>query len=794
MQRILQWGGLLFLLAACVAQPNAQAQSGRVLLWHSLNSETEQQALDNILARFTDIYEGVDVITRSFEQDDIRERYTSAATAGLGPNLVLGENSWVRPLADAGLITDLTPLEPRTDVYYTGALTSLRYNEGLYGLPFAVRPVALYYNRDMVETPVTTLDDLLATAEAGNRVGISTQFEQAFWGTQAFGGQLFDADGRVVLNRGGFTNWLRWLREAEQSAGVFLARDTDTLLDLFARERIAYMAGTPDLLTSAREQLSAENVGVVALPSGPAGPAGPLLRVDALMLNPASSQNQTELSMLLARFMTNADQGGLLIRETGIVPANRRVRVDAVAYPAAAGFRTQVQTAVPIPNLPQMTDVLTTGDALLTQVLEGVISEAEAAQTLATTVNERYGFEDTVVDANACDLAGELTVWHGLEGNAADALAITGERYIDRCPDVTLVFEQRDEDELLAAYQEDGSRADMLLGNHDWLPTLIADNAVQPPTLDRTELQIYLASALEEVTVNNELYGIPLTLEMLGLYYNREQVSTPATTLQDLQAQIIEDGRSIALPITFDETYWGFTAYGGRLTNDGNTFTFDANAWLDWLIWLNSVGSAESTIISTNEARLRQQFAEENTTYYVGYPRAMNALTDALGTETLGIATLPGGPGGEASTPLTVRAFFIGAGARGNSLALSHDFARFATQQNQQQQLLDDTGLIPANVNIIVPADSPMRPWFEQIETARPLPNLPETDTLRERGTEVIRRTATGSLSPQEGVSALAEVVDITITLNDDGLLVTPTPATTPQADENAIEETGGDA
>ena len=43
----------------------------------------------------------------------------------------------------------------------------------------------------------------------------------AMFGTyQAFGGELFDSDGRFVLDRGGFVNWLAWLKTARDLPGV----------------------------------------------------------------------------------------------------------------------------------------------------------------------------------------------------------------------------------------------------------------------------------------------------------------------------------------------------------------------------------------------------------------------------------------------------------------------------------------------------------------------------------------------------------------------------------------------
>ncbi|MEM6530198.1 MAG: extracellular solute-binding protein, partial [Chloroflexota bacterium] len=330
MQRLISTLMMLFvpaIVVACAPQTENTFR-GQMLLWHSLDNETEQAVLDEVLGRFMDIYEDVNIITQAVPRDSLLERYRTAAESGLGPDLMIGESRWVQELAEDHLIRDLTPLEPRVDIYFSGAVASLRYTveeeSRIYGLPFALRPVALYYNTDLVTQPATTLDALLADAADGQRVAVDTRFINSYWGTPAFGGRLFDDSGRTVLDEGGFANWLTWLSSAQSSPGMFLSRDAAAILDLFQRERVAYMIATPDNLQMLKQTMGEEKISVALLPSGPVGEAGPLLRVDGLMLNASSSANQAELALLLARFLTNADQGGVFVRQSGIIPANRR--------------------------------------------------------------------------------------------------------------------------------------------------------------------------------------------------------------------------------------------------------------------------------------------------------------------------------------------------------------------------------------------------------------------------------------------------------------------------------------
>ena len=244
----------------------------------------------------------------------------------------------------------------------------------------ALQTMALYYNPKLVAEPARTLDELLSQAEAGAGVGIEIDFEDAFWGIQAFGGNLFgNAADSQTLAAAAFSDWLRWLKQAQENPGVFLNRDRLVLRELFITERIAYYVGAPAELPVLRLSLGEETpVAVVPLPVGPDGAAGPRLRVEAILLNAASSSRQQENALLLGRFLTNAEQGAMLMRETGRVSANQRVRVDRRAYPLVSGFAAQAKTAVVSPTELAWAEIDDFGDDVYTTVLSGE-QDAETA-------------------------------------------------------------------------------------------------------------------------------------------------------------------------------------------------------------------------------------------------------------------------------------------------------------------------------------------------------------------------------------------------------------------------------
>lgn len=167
---------MLFLLCLLLLACNTSLKpslSGRILLWHSF-PEQETEILRTILAKYSEINPDVRVISARVPPSQLRSRYQNTAGQGLGPDLLIGSHEWVRPFVEAGLIKgincdlenkeDNPPPETSlciadTERYLPNALETLRYEGRLYGLPLSLQPEALYYNKNLVSSPASTLDD-----------------------------------------------------------------------------------------------------------------------------------------------------------------------------------------------------------------------------------------------------------------------------------------------------------------------------------------------------------------------------------------------------------------------------------------------------------------------------------------------------------------------------------------------------------------------------------------------------------------------------------------------------------
>ena len=363
--------------------------NGRILLWHSWH-EADTAVLEQLLQQFTEIHPEVTIIAAAIPADELRTRYETAVPQGLGPNLMIGSADWILDLAEKGLIADYNEHDVSAFNFLAPAVRAMRVEDGggLYGLPLSVSMDVLYYNTSQVDRAARTLEELWTQAADGHIVAIPTTFNRAYWGIHAFGNGLFDGTDHFQLIGSGFTEWLDTLKGVQEIPNVVLSRDTGALRQLFASERAAYYVGRPEELGILQEALGEFTVGVVPLPGGEAGSPRALLSAEALLLNTASSAQQTAVALEIAQFLTNQEQSTQFMRQTGRVPANSRVEVNRQIYPNMAGFRFQALTAVNLPSHIPRQAIIDLGNLAYANVLSGLLTPLEAVCEFGRGVQE----------------------------------------------------------------------------------------------------------------------------------------------------------------------------------------------------------------------------------------------------------------------------------------------------------------------------------------------------------------------------------------------------------------------
>jgi arabinogalactan oligomer/maltooligosaccharide transport system substrate-binding protein len=404
----------LFLIVSCQATSPEDELNGRITLWHSW-SEEDAVVLEEALAQFEEIHPEVRIVPVALPEDQILGEFNRSGNDGTGPALLIGDDSWIGDLVDAGLIRPFIP-DGDTLSLFNSRNRALTQNQGqIFGVPLFLEPNALYYNKSLVTEPPETMDELLQDAKAGNQVAFVPRFEEAYGGIQAFGEGLFDDQGNFTLDESGFTEWLIWLNEAQLAPGVILNVDDASLLDLFTSGQVAYYVGGPEKQALIMAGIDEENpfeVGVVPLPEGPHGTAGPLLPAETILLYAFTSPEQTRIANALAVFLVNQQQSIRFMRELDRVPANPTVRVDQRIYPIVNGFAQQATTASVIPNEIASDLLVSAGDRAYASALSGTLSPEEAVCEFGLEVAAFQDYEAADISLpQGCEIPAEsLTI------------------------------------------------------------------------------------------------------------------------------------------------------------------------------------------------------------------------------------------------------------------------------------------------------------------------------------------------------------------------------------------------
>ncbi|NBI89690.1 ABC transporter substrate-binding protein [Lachnospiraceae bacterium] len=147
-----------------------EASAGEaVTIWYYWETEGHQVALDQVIQDYNASQDKYEVTAKYVPFADFKKQLSIGASADELPDIAILDSPDHASYVDMGIFEDLTG---KFDVgsYYEGAVNSCTVDGKLYGVPFGVNCLALYYNEDMLNDAgckvPTTWDELKETAKA----------------------------------------------------------------------------------------------------------------------------------------------------------------------------------------------------------------------------------------------------------------------------------------------------------------------------------------------------------------------------------------------------------------------------------------------------------------------------------------------------------------------------------------------------------------------------------------------------------------------------------------------------
>lgn len=151
------------------AASSAAGTGEAVTIWYYWETEGHQVALDQVIQDYNGSQDQYEVTAKYVPFADFKKQLSIGASADELPDIAILDSPDHASYVEMGIFEDLTG---KFDVgnYYEGTVNSCTVDGKLYGVPFGVNCLALYYNEDMLteagcEVP-TTWDELMTTAKA----------------------------------------------------------------------------------------------------------------------------------------------------------------------------------------------------------------------------------------------------------------------------------------------------------------------------------------------------------------------------------------------------------------------------------------------------------------------------------------------------------------------------------------------------------------------------------------------------------------------------------------------------
>ena len=358
---------LPLLFAALSAPALAQKE---VVVWHAYRAE-EKAALEKVVAAYNaaNAARGVKVTTLAVPYDAFADKITAAVPRGKGPDIFIYAQDRLGGWIEAGRTVE--PIDFFLDKATTArfiptTMEAMTYRGTVYGLPLNYKVITLIYNRKLLPTPPKTSKELVAMAKKltdakSGRFGLAYSYSDFYYHAalqNAFGGRVFDPGPKPVLNAPENVKALELLMRWFTVDGILPAEPSTALItSLFNGGKAAMVFSGPWFLGEIAKEI---DYGLAPLPTiDEAGgkPMRPWMTVEGVYI--AAPSKNKDAAYDFVKHLTDTPQAKVMAVEGRQTPANQAVYSDAAVSgdKILSAFRKQVEVAVPMPNLPEMTMV-----------------------------------------------------------------------------------------------------------------------------------------------------------------------------------------------------------------------------------------------------------------------------------------------------------------------------------------------------------------------------------------------------------------------------------------------------
>ncbi|MCI2426148.1 maltose ABC transporter substrate-binding protein [Candidatus Acetothermia bacterium] len=379
---------LSFILLVGITGTVGASVPGVLTIWAD---EVRAQILEPIAAEFAAAY-GIQVIVHEIGFGELKPKFLIATPAGEGPDILIGAHDWVGELAAAGLLAQIHLKPEEKELLSPVGINAFSWGGELFGFPYIMEAVALFYNRALVPVPPTTFEELITIArkltdpEVGKYGFLwdAANFYFTFPFLSASGGYVFGVDEYGALNprdiglanegaiRGGELI-LRLVKEGIIFPGV----DYGVMAGLFTAGRAAMIINGPWFISDVRA--AGIDYGIAKLPTIDNNVMRPFVGVHGFMIN-SLSRNIIIANYFLRTYVFTKEVQLQIWRADPRIPTflPAFLSPEVQADPDVKAIGLSAADGIPMPNIPEMGAVWAVMGPALGHIITTELSPAEA--------------------------------------------------------------------------------------------------------------------------------------------------------------------------------------------------------------------------------------------------------------------------------------------------------------------------------------------------------------------------------------------------------------------------------
>ncbi|MGI8315482.1 extracellular solute-binding protein [Halobacillus mangrovi] len=421
-----KWLSVLFvaflavgLLAACAPDREEEASSGgsdsegnsssedgmpekpeKLVIWED---KERGVGLEPAIASFEEEY-GIEVEYEELDMaSDMRERLRLDGPAGTGPDVLTIPHDQIGQLATEGLLEPLQVDSSVTDIYTEASVQAQTYNGKLYGLPKSTETPVFIYNKEHMQEVPENFDELFEFSKefAGKeKYGFLALWDNFYFGNAVmagYGGYVFDrADGTLNPQDLGLSNEgavegaqyiQKWYEEIFPS-GIVGESGGSAKDGLFQDGNVASMMDGPWAYQALDD--AGIDFGVAPLPKLPNGEY-PQTFIGVKGWHVSAMSENKEWSTKLVEWIANEENAKIRFEETGEIPPVKSLIEDPIIADneRASAVAIQSERGVPMPNIPEMSEVWEPMAQALQLVATGKSSPEDALNEAVETINKQ---------------------------------------------------------------------------------------------------------------------------------------------------------------------------------------------------------------------------------------------------------------------------------------------------------------------------------------------------------------------------------------------------------------------